>query len=416
MLKMSKAKQRLIVNLVLLTAMFLVNCFWQNMIWVAFPVLLIFCVSDNLENGFTYLLWSLPYYLIGGNITSVLYFSCIIAFVIKFYFILFFVEKNKLTQIEVLTMGLFVFYMALPMGAYDMNWFTKFCLILFVIAFVNALCRKPEMIRLNFNVRLLSISLVVSCLIAFTYPISPWLESVKPLEYVVYPYIRFQGLFDSANVLALFCEIILGLLTYLLISNKKRRDWALFVLVAVIGVFTFSKIYLLIIVILLLTLFISYLKYSPERTLIITSIVALICCFVCVTIPDIIRTLIVRFRDYFKDCSTFAEFVNVATSGKLDSWILYSEHLAENPLRLFFGFGLGASRLNVSMPNNAYISMLYHLGIVGIVIFTLAVGMIIKNRKKKQVRARFNKAMLIPLIVLGIILCFEDMFFFILDI
>ena len=156
MVKDTNLSKKLIISLIVLTTLILINCFWQGMMWIVFSLLLFLCLTDSLENGFTYILYMVPYFLMNGSFGSILYFCCILAFVVKFYVVLFFVDKVKLTKKELILMGILLLYICIPFGGYNLNWLVKFFLIIFVIVFINAFSRKSNF----FSIKILSVNLV----------------------------------------------------------------------------------------------------------------------------------------------------------------------------------------------------------------------------------------------------------------
>ncbi|MBQ9793224.1 MAG: hypothetical protein IJW32_05785, partial [Clostridia bacterium] len=266
MSKILKLKQyyishKFIINLVLLVCLFFASIFWQGMMWIVYPILLIMCLLDSLENGFSYILFCLPYLSIRPALSSILYFVCILAFIIKFYIIIYAVEKQKPNKWEVIFTLLFFIYAFLPIGPYNKNFFMKICMVVFLLVFISGFCKKSELIRLNFNIRLVALSLIVSCLMSVVHYILPcYEESFAALH-------RFKALLDNPNTLAMVCEILLSLLLYLIITNKKWQDVLLFIVVASLGVLTFSKTFILILAFLLIVMFCVFIKSKPKTTI-----------------------------------------------------------------------------------------------------------------------------------------------------
>ena len=263
-------KHRLIFNCALLTLLFLVNCFWGGMSFVVFPLLAVMVLLDNLENGFSYILFCMPYRLINFTTSNIIYYIAIIVYIIKFCFVFFVKEKGKIEKSVLILLGVLVVYCLLPIGNYNYNLFFKLCSIIFVIGAMLLIVKKPNVFRPLFSVRLISVSLLISCLMGLTYFISPYLQTtnlmvVSSNDGSVF---RYFGLFRQPNVLAMMCEIIISCLAAAIISQKCNwLDVLLFVLVAAAGVTTFSKTYIIILAVVLFALFVGLMKVNWKKTL-----------------------------------------------------------------------------------------------------------------------------------------------------
>ncbi len=399
----------------ILTLMFFINCFCGQFAYVAFAFLLIFILFDDLKNGFSYVIYSLPYCLLYWQnqvrVSTILYFACILIYVVKFYGIYFFKEKGKLDiSLLFVMLGLFV-YCLLPIGNYNFNVFFKICLFLFLFLAIFMLVRKPDVFDFEKNIKVLAITILISCVMTLTYYISPYLKSVMTLSFGDSSF-RFAALFRQTNVLALACEILIAALAYFIIVSKKKVPYIiLFVLTAIAGCLTLSKTYLIILCVVLLSLFIWLLKLNWKKTLIITLIFALLVLMAFIIYPKIFFVMYDRFFGGLKDCKTFADVMNIITTHRFDLWVETCTYLVHHPVQFIFGRGLGAPALSSYSAHNAYLSMIYQLGLVGAALFisvlVLLFRMLIKKNKPKA-------AIAIPIIVLALILCVEDMLFYIL--
>ncbi len=408
-------KFKLIYNLIFLTILFFVNCFWGEMVYISFGVFMLLVMLDNLENGFTYIMFSIPYCLIypQNHISTILFFVGIIFYVIKLYFIYFFKEKGKINKFILISFAILLIYCLIPFSKYNYNVFFKISLIFFVLLALFMFSKKPDIFRLNFNARIFAVSLLISALFGLLYWVSPYIHSLIGELGLLggTKFFRFQALFNQPNVLAMICEILLSILAYFIITNKGRwQDVVLFLLIAALGVMTFSKTYIIILFIVLLALFIWLLKVNWKKTLIITAIICLVVLMICVIKPTIPQLFYNRFLGTMSNCNNFEDFMNMVTTDRYNLWKETVVYLAHHPVQLIFGRGLGAPVLSIFSAHNAYLSMIYQLGIVGSIIFITTLVLTIKQPQKQK----FSGAVAIPLIVLFLILCVEDMIFYIL--
>ncbi len=82
-------QKRFICNLVILSILYFVHCFWGDMMFIAFPILAIMVTLDNLENGISYIFFSLPFIFLKVYLSPILFLVCVIIFILKFYFVLY---------------------------------------------------------------------------------------------------------------------------------------------------------------------------------------------------------------------------------------------------------------------------------------------------------------------------------------
>ena len=84
-----------------------------------------------------------------------------------------------------------------------------------------------------------------------------------------------------------------------------------------------------------------------------------------------------------------------------------------NPIVIFFGRGLGAPLVASLSAHNFYITMIFELGIVGSILFVLMFVALILDYKKRNPDYKFQKAYLIPIIIIGLLMMVEDLFLYI---
>jgi len=159
------------------------------------------------------------------------------------------------------------------------------------------------------------------------------------------------------------------------------------------------------------------LKLCPKKALIFAgcSLVALALIFI--IFNDFAMAYIDRFIKGNVGGSTNAtpdsgrDVMSVITTSRSELWLIYIEYLFMHPLALFFGKGINAKPVLIESPHNVYISIIFELGIVGTLIFAMMIYMLMKKMfltRNKPV----TKAVFLPIVVLGLLMCVEDLIFF----
>lgn len=414
-------KNRLFINFAILLALFFVHCFWGYTMYIVYPLLLLMIIFDNIRNGFSYIVFTVPFCMLNVYISSLLFCLCILIYICKFYWILYITEKNKPNIPLVVTLGVFLVYCLLPIGKYNVNLLLKFSMLFFMFACIGMVIKKPNVIRLGFNVRVLAIALLISSAFAATYFISPYMKDITPLMFATAngKFVRFQALLQQPNVLAMICEILLSVLAYFIISGQASwKDYAFFVVLSVLGLSTFSKTFLILLCVIYFSVFVGMLIKHPIKTLIITCILVGIVAIIGVFNTKLVMVFYNRFMGSFKHCNNFVDFLSMITTGRSWLWFSYVNYLGKNPLALIFGRGLGApvlSSLDSSMQfsaHNAFISMIYQIGLVGFLLL-IAVAVLMILEFKRNNKTKLHKAIFVPIIVIFLILLVEDMVFYI---
>ncbi len=406
-------KNKLIINCAILLALFFVHCFWGYTMYIVYPIILALVIFDNLRNGFSYLMFTIPFSTLCLNISAILFAACVLIYILKFYWILYIREKSKPNIALLVSIGAFLVYCALPTGKYNANLFAKLAILFLIFTCVIMIIKKPNVIRLGFNIKILSVSLLLSCLLFLTYFISPYLQSFITFDMASDKIRRFEAFLTQPNVFAMMCEILLAALAYFIISKQASwKEYSLFILLTIAGLTTFSKTFLIIVCVIYFAIFVSWLIKSPIKTLVITSIAVGIIVIIGVFNMKLVMVFYNRFMGGFKYCNSFADFMNMITTGRAHLWIVYLSYLGENPLALFFGRGLGAPLLDVYSAHNSFISMIYQLGLVGVALFVVAIVFMVLEFKKNN-KYKLNKAICLPWIVLTLMLMVEDLVFYI---
>ncbi len=408
-------KKCLLYNLIFISILFFAHCFWGNMMYLVYPLLALVIVLDNLENGFSYIIFSIPFIFLNVNISEILFLVCCFAYIIKFYIIFFFKEKNKPNLYSLITLLAFFVYCILPTGEYNLNTLIRLFIFIAIFVALGMVTQKPETFRGQFNIKLICYSIMLSSIFSLTYHFSPYLQDYLIILSINGNMTRFMALFIQPNVLAMFCEVLLSFLTFFILTkNFNREDIFLFVVIAFIGLLTFSKTYIIILTLILAILAVYFLTQNFKKTASIIIPLLVLLMLTCLAFPKFVHSFSDRFIGSVSDCNSFKDFMNMLTTDRYDLWIEYSKYIFTHPLVLFFGRGLGAPVIGLQSPHNGYIAIIYELGIVGTCLFALSLYFIFRNYFLKT-HKKPHWAIFVPILVLAMIFIAEDLIFFIFE-
>ena len=403
-------KNRLYLHCFIFFCLLIINCFYVQASYVSLSLLMILILFDSLKNGFSYIIFYIPFCLLGGEIGIILYFCCILIYIIKAYAIIIFKDKTKPNLILLILSIALILYSLIHFQNININTFLNISIFIFIILGLNLYVRKKEIFQFSYNIKLLCISIILASILSCLYFVSPNLQNLITPFYVSTNLARFSALFPHPNSLAILCEIALSILTFFLLTEKKNIfNIILFCLITLIGLLTFSKTFILLLLVILIAIFIKGLKTNKKITLITTGIILLCAIIFCLVAKDVVNILIDRFFGRVTECHNFRDFMNMILTDRYDLWIEYLKEIFYHPTIFFFGKGLGCSPIEILGAHNTFISLFYQLGIVGLVLLGFTIGYLIKQILKIE---KFNKAILVPIIVILLLLMVEDMILF----
>ena len=405
-------ESELLCGCMILAILFLGNCFSEYFSYISFSVLAILVIISNMKNGFSYLVFTIPFAGVGQQTSGLFYGGIIIAYLIKQYIKMLIIDKKKIDKKLLIALLIFVIYLCLPFGKYVMYFWIKTGVLLGVILVFYLISRYPKEFRIKFNVNVLALSMLLSCGYFLTYFVSDYLQSVITFSYSD-EILRFQALLLNPNVLAMPCTICLSILTYFILS--KRFSWVegmSFVIFLILGLSTFSKNFLALAMIMFFIIVVYLLiKFPFKGVCFLTGISILVILLVAFK-----QDLILHYVGRFINIEEFAEMnreeiLDKFTTHRYGLWVTYLEYLFEYPFVLLFGAGMGAKRLVGDSVHNIYIALLYHLGIVGVLLLGVVVFHMVKCFKKEY-PLMINKMIFAPILIVGLMTMFEDLFMF----
>lgn len=403
---------RLLCNCIVLAILFFVNCFVSYFCFVIATVIIALVLTENRRNGFSILIFSIPFGGIENYLGLYCIAGCFAVYLIKNYVILFIIEKQKVNWKVATIFSIFVAYSLLHFNTYNVQFFIKFISIISLFLLINLFVRYTDILNLKFNVSVLAIGLLVSSAFFLTYFISPIIHQYNLWE--MGDYIRFTAFTTNPNVLAMICEFCLSFLTFYLLQDKwVWTDVIAYIILAVLGLTTLSKTFLILFSIMCVILAIFMLKkYKLKAFWCMLGIFVLVAVVFLIK-KDYFITYVTRFIEgWSSDLDDYEQVIDIATTGRYKLWTTVLQYIFTHPLVLLFGRGLGAPMVASMSAHNFYISILYQMGIVGGLIFVGIFAVLICEYFKQNPH-KVSKAIVVPILIIGALLCVEDLFLYI---
>ena len=218
--------------------------------------------------------------------------------------------------------------------------------------------------------------------------------------------LRFSGLNYDPNYYSIGVIIVI-FLCLRLFFNKEGNRLVLGSLIAslvVFGFISYSKMFLLSIL-LLTVIFMFYRMKSPKQ---------LITTFVSVLIIGFVFYWWANQSGYLGAILERLSGDDIST-GRFDIWKAYLDYIWDSPITLFFGDGLGSPYYLSHGPHNAYIELIFFLGIIGGTIMVSTIICIIGINKFVTRRGLIDRGLILLFFVmiatLGIVTVNDLMFY-----
>lgn len=403
------SNNKLLINCGILAILFLVNCLLPVFAWASFIVLGIMIIINTIEDGFSLIVACIPFCCLYEYTSVILFFSCVVLFIVKNYIVAVFKDKLKIDKTIIICTIILFLYMIFTARLFDLILLAKLFILFAILLLLNLFILYPKASRIKFNLCLLSLMFFVSvtyCM--FYYPL------VKDTHYFFYvgDFIRFEALLVNPNTLAMICEICVACLAYYFISGKSDVMCTIaFVIFTALGVSSFSKTFLILLAIICMILFVYAIIKSPIKSIIWFVCIVGVVALALILKGDFFKTYLERFINSNTENMDSEEIISMITTSRSDLWLTYVQYLIDNPSALIFGRGFNAPRIYFSSPHNMYISMLYELGVVGTIIFVVLIFFVLKKLFINE-HHKVTKGIIIPLSVIMLLMCVEDLIFF----
>ncbi len=232
-------------------------------------------------------------------------------------------------------------------------------LLLMVLIFV---CQFTERKDYKSNVLFFLTGFIVSAFIGFFKSSIPMLQDVLILDALYIDGVetsmnimRFSGISYDPNFFTLIDCILIAILLF----GEKKMGFikiAALIFLVVVGFFTFSKSYVL-----LLTLIgIVYIFKNNKKPLM--TIFLILAAFICIILAE--KYTNIRLLSLIEARFSGVNGTNDLTTGRLDLWVEYIDYILNNLWCLLFGEGFNALSLGKAV-HNTYIDWIYRFGIIG---------------------------------------------------
>lgn len=200
---------------------------------------------------------------------------------------------------------------------------------------------------------------------------------------------RYFGLTYDPN----FFTVINCVLIAIILFTTKRftlKELIQLLFLLIIGFMTFSKSYLLLVVIIVGVYVIKRSQYVGRNILLLFGAV-------------ITFLLIENLTDLNLISISFGRLESTAdtgdlTTGRLELWIEYIIHIFKDPYILCFGEGFNSLALNVKAAHNSYIDFAYRFGVIGSILWLVYFVMSYRTVYKKQ-KGKSKLATNMPLLI-----------------
>ncbi len=402
-------KNRLYINCVLLFSLYIFNCFFAQTSYIVYSILLVLILVDTIKYGSLYLIFNVPFCFLGQEIGLILFLVCALVFLVKAYIVSFVNNKLKFDKILLFLILILFLYVLLQFNRINsVTLINLSILILIILSFYLCILAR-ENLDFSLILRVFAISILISAILGLFSFFSPYLKSFIVPFSLGENLIRYSALFTHPNMLAVLCEIALAFLTCKILIKSNILDIVLFVLVSLVGLSTFSKTFIIIFALILLTIFVRLMILNYKKTLLFSLPILFLVVIFFVIFPNLFTTIVNRFFTSTDGIDSVKDFLDTFTTGRFSLWVSYLSAIFSSPLYFFFGHGLGASTISNLGAHNTFITLFYQLGFIGFVLFAFIIGYLTYRAVKVY---RFNKFALIPIIAITLLLFIEDLLFF----
>lgn len=211
---------------------------------------------------------------------------------------------------------------------------------------------------------------------------------------------RFTGLYSDPNYYSMALILAMSCIFVMYFHGMIRgRAFVYYGIFTYFGVQTISRSFLILFAILsVLFVFGSFLNRKYKTTLIFSIVLVIALIFVFKSKITIFDGIIDRFMNA-KDGDI--------TGNRTKIYGVYMDYFSQNPLKFFWGSGLGAPYLGAA-AHNTYIDFLYYYGIIGTILFLIVLINSIKVSVIKK-----NISNYLPIICIAISIFFlSDLIYF----
>ena len=210
---------------------------------------------------------------------------------------------------------------------------------------------------------------------------------------------RFSGMDEDPNYFAIQVLIALACLLVCIYFEKKKRIRliVLFTSLTIFGILSYSKMFLLVLAALAIISFFMLLRENRKFALNYILLVSLAGGITFYNYYDYFYSaFLVRF-------GSGIDSVSDITTGRFDIWLLYVKGIFSDVRVLLLGEGYGAGALNSIGAHNMYLTALYYMGILGLVVtlsFFNCMKLVIRTNLTVKSRFKIFSISSIPFLIL----------------
>ena len=261
----------------------------------------------------------------------------------------------------------------------------RYTIILLAIFAVHILRNEFDIKELF---RYFYISLFVTCMFGVIF-IFPNPAGIQPYLMDEFEYFRYQGLTGHPNTLYAYPLLAIGVGMYLYFKGKINiwEFLGVSVVCAMLGYITWSKAFLLLMIVYFIIFFCCSFKKGSNYVFIEIFIFLIASAIGYLVLKDQIIKFIDRFFLYF----TGENIINTLTTGRYDIWAYYFNMWHESASNVIFGIGANfVDFANFDNPFNyvhcAYLDILVKFGLIGTITICLFFAYLIYDLPKKGLR------------------------------
>lgn len=281
------------------------------------------------------------------------------------------------------------------------------CFVIYI--FVNWITKN------NFHTLLLYYiySLILSCTVALFSDYIPGIKNMLTDSSInEADAARFSGLWNDPNSFSMFMGIGLAI-CFLLFSNRVISSIQFYILSITLSVFallSFSKMCLVIIIVLWVIVFFVDSNMSLLKKFTIIFALGLLIAALCIFKPEIVSVYMVRI---LKDRNS-GYSIDALTTHRSVLWLKYIQKLNASGIAWLFGFGIEPRLPDGRAAHQTILQIIYNIGTVGLVIYIDLLfnlfkyaGLSLKSDKRK----RLNIMFFLPIGIVFVCSMFLDNFY-----
>ncbi len=318
-------------------------------------------------------------------IASILF--CFVTLVIKYIIDAVKKEKPVYRKQLILTLAIVVLFTAVHHEV-DVNGFFNWALFVCIICFAYLAFIYYREIDIHKAFKTLIVAIFISAIIgAVAYPLG--LDYVYYFDDIVH---RLRLFTLNVNHLAMFCTFGIGYV----ISQIMKKDFAggdfkflkdkLFwfrlacvAVLAVIGLLTMSKAFLLVMLLVMVYSLVFIVRKFKVKSLWFALV--LVSCIVPLVI--IFRSYIGAMLSRFVSYDSWNGLFSKITTGRSELWLMYLKELTSSAWNVIFGVGLLTTDLVSKGPHSVFVYLVYRVGVLGVIMLGVLVYFYIATKKQK---------------------------------